>query len=64
MPRLPVTAWDKDKLIGFARFLTDFVFNGQINNVVVDKEYKGMGIGKHLINFIKKYGGKSEYKYQ
>jgi len=47
-----VTAWDKNKLIGFARCLTDFVFNGQINNVVVDKEYKGMGIGKQLVEKI------------
>ena len=47
-----VTAWDKNKLIGFARCLTDFVFNGQINNVVIDKEYKGMGIGKQLVEKI------------
>ena len=46
-----VIAWEKDKLIGFARCLTDFVFNGQINNVV-DKEYKGMGIGKQLVEKI------------
>ena len=47
-----VTAWDNDKMVGFARCLTDFVFNGQINNVVVDEEYKGRGIGKALIEKI------------
>ena len=47
-----VTAWDSNKMTGFARCLTDFSFNGQINNVVVDNNYRGSGIGKQLIEEI------------
>jgi predicted GNAT family acetyltransferase len=41
-----VTAWDNKRMIGFARCNTDFTFNGQINNVVVEEKYRGRGIGK------------------
>jgi len=47
-----VTAWDKKRMAGFARCMTDYVLNGQINNVVVDEDYRGRGIGKHLIEEI------------
>lgn len=50
--QIVVTAWDKEKMVGFARCTTDYVFNGQINNVVVDSEYRGKGIGRVLINTI------------
>jgi len=50
--QIVVTAWDKENMIGFARCVTDYVFNGQINNVVVDQEYHGRGIGKGLISNI------------
>ena len=39
-------------MIGFTRCITDKVFNGQINNVVVDENYRGRGIGKQLIQRI------------
>jgi len=47
-----VTAWDGETMVGFARCTTDYVFNGQINNVVVDSKYRRKGIGKVLINTI------------
>ncbi|MFC1799319.1 GNAT family N-acetyltransferase [Candidatus Eisenbacteria bacterium] len=47
-----VTAWDKEVMVGFARCMTDYAFNGQINNVVVDEKYRGRGIGKRLIGKI------------
>ena len=47
-----VTAWDKKRLVGFARCMTDQTFNGQINNIVVDEEYRGRGIGRRLIETI------------
>ena len=47
--QIVVTAWDEDNMIGFARCVTDYVFNGQINNVIIDQEYRGRGIGKELI---------------
>jgi len=47
--QIVVTAWDEGNMIGFARCVTDHVFNGQINNVIVDQEYRGRGIGKRLM---------------
>jgi ribosomal protein S18 acetylase RimI-like enzyme len=49
---LVVTAWDKNLMVGFARCTTDHVFNGQINNVVVDAKYRNRGIGKQLVTRI------------
>lgn len=49
---LVVTAWDFDYMVGFARMTCDEAFNGQINNVVVDPEYQGQGIGKELVKQI------------
>ena len=50
--QIVVTAWDEETMVGFARCTTDYVFNGQINNVVVDSKYRRKGIGKVLINTI------------
>lgn len=50
--QIVVTAWDGDSMVGFARCTTDYVFNGQINNVVVDYRYRGTGVGKTLIEKI------------
>jgi ribosomal protein S18 acetylase RimI-like enzyme len=37
------------------------VFNGQINNVVVDQEYRGRGIGRELISNILNSSNKVTY---
>lgn len=50
--QIVITAWDEEIMIGFARCTTDYVFNGQINNVVVDLKYRRVGIGKVLISKI------------
>jgi len=50
--QIVVTAWDEKTMVGFARCTTDYVFNGQINNVVVDSKYRRKGIGRVLINTI------------
>lgn len=50
--QIVITAWDGDIMVGFARCVTDHVFNGQINNVVVDSGYRRKGIGKELITRI------------
>ncbi len=47
-----VTAWDDKIMIGFARCTYDNVFNGQINNVVVDSKYRNKGIGKKIVTTI------------
>jgi len=56
-----VTAWDDELMVGFARCTTDYTFNGQINNVVVDEEYRGQGIGKGLIERILESSDKVTY---
>ncbi|NLB78831.1 MAG: GNAT family N-acetyltransferase [Clostridiaceae bacterium] len=49
---LVVTAWDFDYMIGFARLTCDEAIIGNVNNVMVDNEYRNMGIEEELINFI------------
>lgn len=46
---LLVSAWDGERLVGFARMLTDFVRWGDIYDVVVDVDMQGHGIGRGLI---------------
>jgi ribosomal protein S18 acetylase RimI-like enzyme len=43
------TAWSADRMVGFARCVTDRAFNGQINNVVVNEDFRGQGIGRELV---------------
>jgi ribosomal protein S18 acetylase RimI-like enzyme len=56
-----VTAWDGEEMVGFARCTTDFVFNGQINNVVVDPACRKKGIGRTMIDKILGSSGKVTY---
>lgn len=46
---LVVTAWNKDKLIGISRSLTDFCYSCYLSDLAVRKEYQANGIGKKLI---------------
>ena len=46
---LIITAWDKDKLVGISRSLTDFY----LSDLAVRKEYQTSGIGKKLIELTK-----------
>ena len=50
--QIVVTAWQDSYMVGFARCTTDYVFNGQINNVVVDSAFRNRGIGKGLVSRI------------
>src|SRR5690606_2903155 len=50
---LIVTAWDKDKLVGIARSLTDFCYCCYLSDLAVRKEYQARGIGKELIKLTK-----------
>ncbi|AOT71299.1 GNAT family N-acetyltransferase [Geosporobacter ferrireducens] len=59
--QIVVTAWDEDVMVGSARCTTDYVFNGQINNVVVDAEYRRKGIEKALINKILEHSNQVTY---
>jgi predicted N-acetyltransferase YhbS len=46
---LIITAWEKERLIGIARSLTDFVYCCYLSDLAVDKAYQRQGIGKALI---------------
>ncbi|MFB4213249.1 GNAT family N-acetyltransferase [Shouchella sp. JSM 1781072] len=46
---LLVTAWDKDRLVGVARSLTDFSYCCYLSDLAVDRDYQAQGIGRKLI---------------
>jgi GNAT superfamily N-acetyltransferase len=46
---LYVGAWVDGRLVGFARALTDGVYRGFIEDVVVDESMRAQGIGRGLI---------------
>lgn len=48
-----LTAWDKDKLVGISRSLTDFCYCCYLSDLAVRKEYQTSGIGKKLIELTK-----------
>jgi ribosomal protein S18 acetylase RimI-like enzyme len=50
---IKVSAWHNGKLVGFLRAFTDFCFDCYINDIAVDPEYQGMGIGKGLVEYLK-----------
>lgn len=47
-----VCVYDQDKLIGFARIVTDYTTMFWICDVVVDEEYRNKGIGKKIMTYI------------
>lgn len=51
---LIITARDKNKLVGVARSITDFVYCTYLSDLAVDDEYQKKGIGKELIRLTKK----------
>lgn len=42
----------ENKQIGFARVITDYATTYYICDVIVDEEYRGIGVGKALVNMI------------
>ncbi len=44
-----VVAWDDDRVVGFARALTDGVSNGYLGTVAVAEDHRQKGIGKALV---------------
>lgn len=46
---LVISAWDKERLVGAVRVLSDKVIRSVIYDLVVDPEYQGKGIGKEHI---------------
>jgi ribosomal protein S18 acetylase RimI-like enzyme len=50
---IKISAWHNGMLVGFLRAFTDFCFDCYINDIAVDPEYQGMGIGKGLVEYLK-----------
>lgn len=47
-----VTAWDADRLIGFARATSDGVYRATIWDVVIHPDYQGAGLGRKLVETV------------
>lgn len=43
---------DSKEQIGFARVVTDYVFFGNIMDVIIDPDYQGNGLGKTLVEYM------------
>jgi len=46
---LTISAWDRDRLVGLARSLTDLTYVAYLADLAVDTEYQRQGIGQQLI---------------
>lgn len=49
-----VTAYDGEKLVGFARAISDNCYYTNIFDVIVRPEYQGKGIGKKMMEMLRK----------
>ena len=56
---LTITAWDREKLVGISRSLTDFEYVAYLADLAVDQQYQRKGIGKELIAQTQKRLGSS-----
>jgi len=54
---LIVSAWDGERLIGFARTLTDFSYVGYLSDLAVDEGHQRQGIGRKLIELTREQMG-------
>ena len=51
-----VVVEENQKILGFARYLTDEVMTTFLAEIIIDKSYRGKGLGRQLIEEIhKKY---------
>lgn len=46
---LVISAWDNERLVGAVRVLSDKFIRSVIYDLVIDPEYRSMGIGKELV---------------
>ena len=46
---LTLGAWEGDRLVGFARVITDGIYRALIDDVVVEESKRGTGIGSELM---------------
>ncbi|MRN52877.1 GNAT family N-acetyltransferase [Paenibacillus monticola] len=52
-----VSAWDGEQPVGIARAITDYVFCSYLSDLAVRREYQKQGIGKELINVLRRHLG-------
>jgi len=58
---LVVSAWDGNRLVGLVNAIDDGVFTAFVDNLLVDPEYQGKGIGRQLLQqIISHYRGKMD----
>ena len=49
---IAISAWDGDRLVGFGRVLTDYVYRASIWDVIVHPDYQGQDIGTQIMDRI------------
>jgi len=49
---LALSVWEGERLIGFGRVLTDYVYRASIWDVIVDPDYQGQDIGTQIMQRI------------
>lgn len=47
-----ISAWDRDKMIGFARATSDGIYRATIWDVVIHPDYQGAGLGRKLVQTV------------
>jgi len=53
-----VIAKDKEKIVGFCALHIFSKQLAEIRSITIDKQYRGLGIGKHLVDFLVEEGKK------
>jgi predicted GNAT family N-acyltransferase len=46
---------NNDKLVGFTRVISDFIYKAIIFDVIVSKTYRGNGLGQQLMTLVKSH---------
>ncbi|MBE9045697.1 GNAT family N-acetyltransferase [Pleurocapsales cyanobacterium LEGE 10410] len=47
-----VSVWDGEKMIGFARAISDGIYRATIWDVVIHPDYQGVGLGQKLVKTV------------
>ncbi len=47
-----VSVWDRKKMIGFARAISDGIYRATIWDVVIHPDYRGAGLGQKLVETV------------
>ncbi|MFK7735035.1 MAG: GNAT family N-acetyltransferase [Pirellulaceae bacterium] len=53
----------QERLFGFARVVTDFVFKAMVYDLIVDEAARGFGVGKRLLSAITEHASLREVKH-